>query len=684
MSRSTKKNTQKRNTRKSGSSRKSSSGEKRTYTGVVDITRSGMAFVVVDGLDMDIRVNPHNLGSALDGDEVQVRIISRSRETGRQEGEVTKVLRRRHSSFSGTIEMSKNFAFLKTGNESLPDVFISLSNLGNAAEGDKAVVEVTDWGDQSRNPSGRVTLVLDKHNQNDTAMKEILVDHDFPLAFPEGVLQQARDLPDQPDPEQFRLRRDFRDVFTVTIDPVDAKDFDDAISIAKLPGGHYQIGVHIADVSHYLQPDSELDQEAYRRGTSVYLADRVLPMLPERISNELCSLRPHEDKLTFSAVFELTPAGMVKDAWIGRTVIHSNHRFTYEEVQEIIEQGKGLHAEDVLVLNSIAQQMRKRRIDHGAINFSSQEIRFKLDENAAPIGVELKESKEAHQLIEEMMLLANKSVAEYASKVQVSGKPLPFPYRIHDVPDEEKLRLFVAFAAKFGYKFDISSPSGIAQSFNEMLHRVKGRPEQLVLEQLGIRTMSKAVYTTENIGHYGLGFSQYCHFTSPIRRYPDVMVHRIIAECLAEHPHVDKQLEAKCRHCSERERKAMEAERAANKYKQVEYMQQFIGEEFDAVISGVARFGFWAETLDTKCEGMVSVTSLSDLGDFMYNDTEYALVAADGRHRFRMGDTVRIQVAAANLEKRQLDYILVIDPKLQSSAEETLQKSTRKKKKNNR
>jgi ribonuclease R len=427
-----------------------------------------------------------------------------------------------------------------------------------------------------------------------------------------------------------------------------------------LKNGNYEIGVHIADVSHYVQPGTELDKDAYGKATSVYLPDRVNPMLPEHISNFLCSLRPHEDKLTFSAVFQMTPKGQVKQYWLGKTVIHSNHRFTYEEVQEIIEKEDGLYVDEVLLLNSIAQRLRKRRFDAGAINFSSTEVRFKLDEKGKPIGIVVKESKEAHQLIEEFMLLANKYVAENMSKVEVNKKPVPFPYRVHDLPSEEKLLPFMAFARKFGHKFDTSSPDKIAESFNAMLKDVQGKPEQHVLEQLGIRTMAKAVYTTENIGHYGLGFKDYCHFTSPIRRYPDVLVHRVLEEVLNKNIKPDKRMEQKCKHCSERERAAMDAERAANKYKQVEYMRDFIGEEFEGVISGVASFGFWVETIEHKCEGMVSISSLAEYDEFRHVETDYSLVGMRSGRKFRMGDKVRIQVIAANLEKRQLDYAWVL------------------------
>jgi ribonuclease R len=382
-------------------------------------------------------------------------------------------------------------------------------------------------------------------------------------------------------------------------------------------------------------------------------------MLPERLSNELCSLRPHEEKYTFSAVFHLTRQGKIKDYWLGKTVIKSQRRYSYEEVQEIIEGADGDNKDVLLLFNEIAQNLRTERFKKGAINFSSMEVRFKLDENAKPIGIVVKESKEAHQLIEEFMLLANRKVAEYVSEITVKDKPVPFPYRVHDVPDEEKLKLFTTFASRFGHKFDINTPESIASSFNEMLRLVQGKPEQHVLESLGIRTMSKAVYTTENIGHYGLGFEDYCHFTSPIRRYPDVLVHRVLQECLDKDIHPIKQMEQQCRHCSDMERKAMEAERTANKYKQVEYMQDYVGEEFDAVVSGVASFGFWAETVEHKCEGMVSIADLAQFDDFEMMEQEYALIGHNTRIRFRIGDKVRIRVAAANLDKRQIDFTII-------------------------
>jgi ribonuclease R len=490
-------------------------------------------------------------------------------------------------------------------------------------------------------------------------MKGMLVENGFPLTFPDDVLEDAARYPEFMDVNEIAKRKDIRDVLTVTIDPVDAKDFDDALSFKELKGGWYEVGVHIADVSHYIEPGSALDKEAYRRATSVYLPDRVSPMLPERLSNELCSLRPHEDKYTFSAIFQINEQGKVKDHWIGKTVIHSNRRYSYEEVQEIIEGADGDNANELHILNRIAKNLRSQRFNKGAINFSSQEVRFQLDENAKPIGIVIKESKEAHQLIEEFMLLANRTIAEYVGGIKYKGEKVPFPYRVHDVPDEDKLKVFSLFAGRFGVKFDLSTPATISKSFNAMLETVRGKPEQHVLEQLGIRTMSKAVYTTDNIGHYGLGFEHYCHFTSPIRRYPDVLVHRILQECLVGDIYPLQHLEAQCRHCSDQERRAMETERAANKYKQVEFMQDYVGEDFEAVISGVATFGFWAETVAHKCEGMVSINDLSDFDDFEFNEGEYALIGRSTGIRFAMGDRLKVRVVSANLVKRQIDYSLM-------------------------
>lgn len=630
-----------------------------THKGKIEITRSGMGYVTVEAMQRDVLVRPQHFNMALHGDTVEVEIIKQG--GAKPEGIISKVVERKQTEFIGTIQVQKQHAFFIPETERpMPDLYIPVGLVKGAVHGDRVVVRLTNWDKQKRIPEGEVIEVLTGESENDLAMRQILMQSGFPLSFSDEALEDAARIPEQITKSELARRRDFRNILTFTIDPQDARDFDDALSIKRGTNGLYEIGVHIADVSHFVEPGTVLDTEAYERATSVYLPDRVLPMLPERISNELCSLRPKEDKYTFSAVFQMSSKGEVKDVWLGRTLIHSDHRFTYEEVQTIIESGEGLYCDEVLLLNQLAQKLRKERFRKGAINFSSQEVRFILDEHKKPIGITVKESKEAHQLIEEFMLLANKYVAEYIGGITVKEKPVPFPYRVHDTPDEAKLAPFIIFAKKYGHKFDISSPEKIAASFNQMLQDVKGKPEQHVLETLGIRTMAKAVYTAENIGHYGLGFEHYCHFTSPIRRYPDVLVHRILQNCLDNEPAIDKKMEQKCRHCSDRERAAMESERAANKYKQVEFMSQFLGEEFSGVVSGVASFGFWVETVEHKCEGLVSLFSLSDFDEFRFIEEDYSLAGRRSGKTFKIGDKVTIKVVAASLDKRQLDYELVL------------------------
>lgn len=626
-----------------------------TLKGRLEITRSGRGFVIVEGLDEDVMIAPDGLKNAMDGDTVRVRLNNVYE--GRPKGKITEVVQRKRSEFIGKLQMNRGFAFVLGDKEkNIPDLYVPEANIGEAKDGDTVVARVLDWGGDGKKPSAQVVSLLSGEDAADETMKSILIERGFSLSFTDDAMEIANRIPEVISKEDIRVRKDVRGVLTFTIDPADAKDFDDAISYRKLKNGNHEIGVHIADVSHYVTPGNALDDEAYQRATSVYLPDRVIPMLPEHISNVLCSLRPNEDKLAFSAIFQLNDKCEVKQYWLGKTVIHSDRRYSYEEAQQIIETGEGDYAEELNTINKLARTLRRYRFDEGAINFHSTEIRFKLDEKGNPIGIELKESKEANQLIEELMLLANKTVARHIAKVKINNKALPFPYRIHDTPDEEKLLPFIAFANKFGYKFDISSAEAIANSFNKLLKDIKGRPEEAVLQQLGIRTMAKAKYTESNVGHYGLGFEYYCHFTSPIRRYPDVMVHRILQEVLEDRATPDKRMEEKCKHCSERERAAMECERSANKYKQVQYMKQFVGEEFDAIVSGVSKFGFWAETVEQMCEGLVSITSLAEFDSFHHSESDYALIGMRSGIRFTMGNKVKIKVVAANLDKHQLDY----------------------------
>ncbi len=628
-----------------------------TYQGVLDIAKSGMGFVMVPNMENDILVFPTDFNTALKGDEVRVKITKIRQGTGKKEGKIIEVVKRKQVSFAGVMQVTARHAFFIPNTITpMPDIYIPLNKLNGAKDKDRVIVQLTTWDKASKKPEGEVLEIFTAEQENDQAMKSIVAEAGFNLQFSKEVMDFANKLTTDLTPEEIAKRKDYRKVLTFTIDPVDAKDFDDAISFQKLDNGNIEIGVHIADVSHYVQPGTAVDQEAYDRATSVYLPDRVYPMLPEKISNELCSLRPHEEKLTFSACFELDASNKVVNTWYGKTIIYSDRRFTYEQVQEIIETKQGDHAEVILWLANYTQALRKKRFENGAINFSSQEVRFTLDEKGKPTGITVKESKASHQLIEELMLKANQLIAEKMGKVKIKSEVLPFPYRVHDQPNEEKLAPFVSFALSHGYPFDLSSPEKIAHSFNNLMLAAHGKPEQHVLEQLGIRTMAKAVYTTNNIGHYGLGFEYYCHFTSPIRRYPDVLVHRIVQSVLMGHPINDGGLEEKCVHCSERERAAMEAERASNKYKQVEFMRDYVGQVFEGVISGVSSFGFWVETVEHKCEGLVNITSLSRIDDFRHVESSYSLVGRRSGRKFSMGDKVNIRVVSANLDKRQIDY----------------------------
>lgn len=632
-------------------------------TGVLDMTRSGVGYVIISEEQEDIFINRNDLGTALDGDTVVVKVTRKSSVSGKLEGRIIDVLKRNQTDFMGVLNASEGFGFVNIISEKpLPDFYVSAIRMKNIPDGSRVLVKFLKWDSPDKKPEAEIIKVIQPEDENNFAMQNILTENGFTIGFDDAVKKESEALPDTLPQEEINRRKDFRDVLTFTIDPLDAKDFDDAISFKKIDEHWFEIGVHIADVSYYVRPGTALDDEAFKRATSVYLPDRVNPMLPEHISNVLCSLRPDEDKFTFSAVFTMNKNGAIRDTWFGRTVIRSNRRFTYEEAQDIIDGGAGDHSDVILTIHEIAQNIRRQRFEKGAINFSSTEVRFVLDDKGKPIGIVVKESKPAHQLIEEFMLIANKAVAEQVSKVKIKGQPLPFPYRVHDKPDEEKLQAFLPIAMKFGFKFDLNTPKTIAESFNNMLQQIQGKPEMHVLEQLGVRTMAKAVYTTENVGHYGLGFENYCHFTSPIRRYPDVMVHRVLDAVLNHSAKPDKEMEEKCIHCSERERAAMDAERDGDKYKQIEYMREHLGEDFDGVISGVSSFGFWVETINEKCEGMVSLMSLSYMDTFEHIEGEFMLRGVRTGKTFRMGDRIRIKVIAADLDKRQMDYEWIPKP----------------------
>uniref|UniRef100_UPI003784BE45 ribonuclease R n=1 Tax=Daejeonella sp. TaxID=2805397 RepID=UPI003784BE45 len=558
-------------------------------TGKVDMTSDGSAYIISeDEFEEDIYVAPRKLRNALHGDIVKVYVYAKNK--GRKkDGEVVEILQRAKMDFTGIVNLSDRFAFfIPDDRKMLHDIFIPIDSLKGAKDKDKAIARIVDWPEDAKNPIGQITHVLGKQGENNAEMNAILADYGFPLAFPDEVERQAESIEEIIPAEEIAKRRDFRNVLTFTIDPIDAKDFDDAISFRKLDNGNVEIGVHIADVSHYVKQGTALDKEAFERGTSVYLVDRVIPMLPERLSNGLCSLRPNEDKLCFSAVFELDNEANVVEQWFGRTIIHSDTRFSYEDAQEILENKSGKHSEELLKLNELAYILRERKFKHGAISFESVEIKFRLDEQGKPLGVYAKERKDAHKLIEDFMLLANKKVAEFIAKKGKGKQKLTFVYRSHDSPKEDALLNFSQFALKFGYKIDTSSGRETAKSLNFLMADVEGKKEQNVLTQLAIRSMAKAVYTTKKHSHYGLAFDYYTHFTSPIRRYPDVMVHRLLELYLAGGKSVSEdEYEKYSMHSSQMEKKAADAERASVKYKQAEFLLSNIGMEYNGIISGL-------------------------------------------------------------------------------------------------
>jgi len=629
--------------------------------GTVDMTQKGHAYVISDEIDDDVFIPAASLNRALNGDKVRV-YLSAKRKKKQPEGEVVEIIERAKTNFVGTITISRNFAFLVPSGKSNFDIFIPKEKLKGAKQGQKAIAKITEWPPHAKNPFGEIIDILGDAGNNDTEMHAILAEFDLPYKFPEKVEKVAEKLPIEISAEEIARRRDFRSIPTFTIDPADAKDFDDALSIQKLSNGNWEVGVHIADVSHYVEPNTLIDNEAFERGTSVYLVDRVVPMLPEKLSNGVCSLSPHEDKLCFSAVFELDDEANVKNQWFGRTIIYSDKRFSYEEAQAIIEtrQSEAL-LDEMLVLHRLASCLRELRFKSGAISFERMEVKFNLDEQGKPLGVFFKESKESNHLIEEFMLLANKKVAELIGKTRDRSKAKTFVYRIHDKPDPDKLANFNTFIGKFGYGIETQSPGSISKSINLLLQNVKGRHEENVIETLALRAMAKAVYSTRNIGHYGLSFDYYTHFTSPIRRYPDLMVHRLLARYLDGGKSVNaEQFEEKCKHSSSMEQRAVNAERASIKYKQVEFMQDKIGQVFNGTISGVTDWGIYVELDDNKCEGMISIKDLTD--DFYFFDEKnYCISGMHSQKCYQLGASIKVEVARANLERKQLDFKLVSD-----------------------
>jgi len=627
-------------------------------TGIVDLTAFGSAYVISDDLEEDIFISQANLHHALNGDKVKVYLFAR-RKNRRLEGEVVEILERQRKTFVGTVEVTRNFAFLITDNRQMPyDIFIPLSKLNGAQNGQKAIARITEWPDRVKNPFGEIVEVLGNPGEHEVEMHAILAEFELPATFTEEIENAAKKISDKIRNKDLEGRRDFRHVTTFTIDPANAKDFDDALSIRFLHDGNIEVGVHIADVTHYVTPGSMLDREAYNRATSVYLVDRVVPMLPERLSNNICSLNPHEDKLCFSVVFKMSPEAKVLKTWIGKTVINSDRRFTYEEVQEIIETKEGELSKELLSLHNLASILRKQRFAHGSLDIERVEVKFEIDEKGTPLGVFFKISKEANQLVEEFMLLANKKVAEMIGKTEPGKKEKTFVYRIHDRPKEDKLEGFTRVAHKLGYEVHTENRRALSRSMNKLMKQVIGKPEQNLIETLALRTMAKAVYSTHNIGHYGLAFDYYTHFTSPIRRYPDMMVHRLLqAYQNGAKSANEEEYEAKCRHASEMERRSIDAERASIKYKQVEYLADKVGEQYEGIITGVTDWGIYVEINENKCEGMIAIRELAD--DFYELDEEnFTIIGRRKGRKFQLGDPVRVEIVRVNLEKRQLDLVL--------------------------
>jgi len=647
---------------------------RRVVTGKVDLTTSGAAYVISDELENDVYLAAKFAKGLLQGDTVKV-VLFPDRRSGKHEGEVIEVIKRARNEFVGTIQLSQRFAFLvPAGHKNGVDIYIPLDKLSGAKDGQKAIARITEWPKNAVNPIGEIIDVLGNAGENNTEMNAILSEYGLPYEFPKEVEKMADYIPTEISAGEIAKRRDFRNVTTFTIDPVDAKDFDDALSIQKVKNGNWEIGIHIADVSHYVKEKSVIDVEAFSRATSVYLVDRVVPMLPEILSNNVCSLRPHEDKLCFSAVFEINEEAQVEAQWFGRTIIHSDKRYSYEEAQDVLEGKEDIFQNELLTLNKLAKKLRAERMRKGSIAFEKSEVKFHLDEVGNPTGVYFKHMKDSNQLIEDFMLLANRRVAAFigdrkgtaesaSDKRETENRKLtselPFVYRIHNKPDEGKLADLGGFIEKFGYKLNLKGDKATVDSLNKLLKDVEGKSEANVISLLTIRTMAKAIYSTKNIGHYGLGFSYYTHFTSPIRRYPDVMVHRLLQHYLEGGKPADaEELELACKHSSDMEKLAADAERSSIKYKQVQFLQNRVGEQFEGMISGVTEWGIFVELNENHCEGMVRIRDIKD-DTYYFDEENYCLVGRRHKRTLRLGDPLRIEIKGANLIKKQLDFALV-------------------------